>query len=221
MTMLGARTLVILALLWAGCCNAFISGFGGRVRSSTKFNVLVASSTSSGVHGQGFRFLPQIRTGRTEHYPRILPVAGVYPGVTVEELLAPVPLPAAPQGTWTYDFSELTGGGGGKVAIPGSIVITEAVDPVVLVSTNTALCIQSKVEVESLIIVDRKDPAPFDPDCFYLFRTMNNELKVLWCNSPPEDMEIMGKIVSVALPYVKANSKAQTGFAEEDDDEDD
>ena len=107
------------------------------------------------------------------------------------------------------------------MAIPGSIVITEAVDPVVLVSTNTALCIQSKVEVESLIIVDRKDPAPFDPDGFYLFRTMNNELKVMWCNSPPEDMEIMGKIVSVALPYVKANSKAQTGFAEEDDDEDD
>jgi len=181
----------------------------------------LATAATSGSHGQGFHFMPMIRTGSKEHFPRILPIAGVFPGITTQELLAPRPNPSAPQGSWSYDFSDIGGVQLGKVAIPGADIITDAVDPVVIITSNTALKIQAVTEIEMLLVIDRKDPEPFDADNFYLFRRLDtDELEVLWCERPPADKEILGKVVTAVLPWVPGMKKAASGFAEEDEEED-
>jgi len=189
-------------------------------RYRTAREALVASSVKAGVHGQGFHFMPMSRPGRNEHYPRILPIAGVLPGITIDELMAAPSMASAPKGTWAYDFSGVTGVQLGKVAIPGSEIVTDAVDPVVLITTNTAVNIQCKTDVEMLLVIDRQDPDPFDSDNFYLFRTQQGDLKVMWSEQLPGDMEIVGKVVTAVLPFVKANADQKTGWAEEDEEED-
>lgn len=175
----------------------------------------------SGRHGEGFRFMPMIKATSKEHFPRILQIAGVYPELTPEELLAPGPAqPAAPQGSWVYDFSDLTGVQGGKVAIPGSIIITQAVDPVVLITTSTQLGISSPSEVEMLVVVDRGNKR-FHPDEFFVYRTRENTLKIQWSDRVPEDMEVLGKVVTTAQPWLPSMRKPSTGFAEEDEEDDD
>ena len=52
----------------------------------------------SGGHAQNFKFLPLFRGSRSLHFPRIIQIAGVYPEMTPEDLLAPVSSPAASAG---------------------------------------------------------------------------------------------------------------------------
>lgn len=181
---------------------------------------LSARTKSSGGHGEGFHFIPMIRTGRKDHFPRIIQIAGVYPDITPDDLLAPPQsASAAPKGTWSYDFSDVTGVQLGKVAIPGSEVITDCVDPVVLITTNTQLGIACPAEVEMLVVVDRGDCA-FNPDSFYAIRTPENTLKIQWMESISQDMDIMGKVVVATVPFVSAMLPPSNGFAESGDDED-
>ena len=220
----GLCLLLVLALL-AQPSSSLLLRVGGLARRAA-VGQLWSTSVKSGQHGQGFRFMPMTRTSKREHFPRILPIAGVFPGLSTAELLAPPPAASAPPGMWTYDFSDVTGVQLGKVAIPGSEPLSNAVDPVVLISTNTALKIQAVTELEVLLVVDRRDPDAWDPDCFYLLRSVQpasgaEELQVLWCESPPPDMEVLGKVVTAVLPWVPSMQKPSSGFAEEDEDEDD
>lgn len=159
-----------------------------------------------------------IRTGNDEHYPRIMQIAGVYPNMSPAELMAPMSTPAAAQGSWSYDFSDLSGPQLGKVAIPGSQVVTDCIDPVVMLTTNVELGIAVVVDVEMLVVVDRGDRA-FSPDNFFVFRTPENTLKLMWCDSQTPGLDIMGKVVVCAMPYVKEMKSPETGFAENDGDE--
>jgi len=196
--------------------RAATSRVASRVLSS-----LWAQPVMSGRHGEGFRFMPMIKATSKEHFPRILQIAGVYPDLTPEELLAPGPAqPSAPQGSWGYDFSDLSGVQGGKVAIPGSIIITQAVDPVVLITTSTHLGVPSPSELEMLVVVDRGNKR-FHPDDFFVFRTRENTLKIQWSDRVPDDMEIIGKVVTTAQPYLPSMRRPSTGFAEEDEEDDD
>ena len=85
--------------------------------------------------------------------------------------------------------------------------------------TNLPLALRGKAEVEMLLVIDRQDPDPFDSDNFYLFRTQQGDLKVMWSEQLPGDMEIVGKVVTAVLPFVKANAEQRTGWAEEDEEE--
>lgn len=160
--------------------------------------------------------MPMHRAANDEHYPRIMKIAGVYPGLSPAELMAPVSDGAASQGSWAYDFSDLTGPQLGKVAIPGSQTVTNCVDPVVMLTTNAAMGVAAVVEVEMLVVVDRGDRA-FNPDSFYVFRAADDTLHVMWCDKVQPGMEIMGKVVVCTMPYVKEMKQPGSGFAESDD----
>ena len=51
-----------------------------------------------GNHGEDFKYLPLSRIGSSEYYPRILPIAGVYPTTTIEEIMAPIASPSPLKG---------------------------------------------------------------------------------------------------------------------------
>ena len=91
--------------------------------------------------------------------PRIVQIAGAYPGVTRSEFYAVNSEPAPPQGQWTYDFSDPDGPQLGTVALEGSNIVAACQDPVVLIAEHFSLgvelppAIQEPVDV--LVLVDR------------------------------------------------------------------
>lgn len=188
---------------------------GGAVLRQSRNNL----SMKSGGHGQGFRYLPTERGGRKYHFPRIIQIAGVYPDLSPEELLAPTSNPAPAVGTWAYDFSDPEGPQLGVIALPGSDVITGCEDPVVIITTNIALGLSYPEEVEMVACIDRGN-RELVSDCFFAFRTPDNRVQIQWSDSLEPGYEILGKVVMCLVPFLASMSKPATGFAEEDEEED-
>lgn len=108
-----------------------------------RLNRVSSLAMKYGGHNENFKFLPMIRFDslisfyteyaylstyfiisgtEDEHFPRIIHIAGVFPNLTPEQLLAPISSPAAPAGSWTYEFADPDGPQLGTVALPGSKV---------------------------------------------------------------------------------------------------
>ena len=143
-------------------------------------------------------------------------IAGVFPDLTPEDLLAPPSVPSGGLGCWSYDFPDPDGPQLGIVAIPGSPKITNAVDPTVMITTNTELGVQLIEEAEMLVVVDRGD-LKVTRDNFYVFRTPNNDLKIEWTDKLEQGYQVLGKVLLCTIPYNAANESKKTGFLEEDD----
>ena len=165
-------------------------------------------------HGQNFKFLDIFKSTNEDHYPRIVPIAGEFPGITEEQLLAPYSNEPVPAGTWAYDFSAA-----GSFACPPSSVVTEAEDPVAIVTTNTALGIKVAVEdeLECVCIVDRGD-RKFDAQGFFLYKCPEGvmEMGSATTERKPEGYTIMGRLVITAVPWHPGMEKKSTGFLEDE-----
>ncbi len=126
------------------------------------------------MHGTGSRFLSVTQLKGDELMPRIIQIAGacargravpvpchvrssplptktthptppgVYPGLTVQELLAPTSTESPSYGRWAYDFSDPEGPQMGTVALPASSLVHACVDPVVVIANNDALNIDMR-----------------------------------------------------------------------------
>jgi hypothetical protein len=142
-------------------------------------------------------------------------IAGVYPELTPEELLAPPSVPSGGLGCLSYDFPDPDGPQLGIVAIPGSDKITYAIDPTVLITSNIELGVKLEEDSEMLVVVDRGD-IRLTKDNFYVFKTPNNELKIQWTDKLEKGYEIMGKVILCTIPFSEKNSPKKTGFLEED-----
>jgi Rubisco Assembly chaperone C-terminal domain len=176
-------------------------------------------SMKTGGHAQNFKFLPLLRGSRSFHFPRIVQIAGIYPDITAEELFAPVSTPGAAGGLWAYDFPDPDRVDQGTVAIPGSPAMTDCIDPVVMITTNTALGVALSEEVEMLVVVDRGDRY-FTTECFYVFRTPQDTLVVQWADKVEPGFEVLGRVALCTVPYVASMGTTSTGFAESDGEED-
>lgn len=141
--------------------------------------------------------------------------AGVFPELSVADLLAPSSSPAAPAGMWTYDFSDPEGPQLGTVALPGSDVITDCVDPVALITKNTVLGVPAVEEVEMLVVIDRADTS-FNSEDFFIFRTPDDRLVIQWSDEMPEGHVVMGRVAICAYPWTPAMQKKSTGFLEDE-----
>lgn len=177
-------------------------------------------SMKSGGHNQNFKFLPLLRGSKSAHFPRIMQIAGIYPDMTPEDLLAPESTAAPQPGHWSYDFAEESGHSKGSVAIPGSRAITACIDPVVMIATNTALGVQLKEEVEMLVVVDRGDTI-FSPEYFFVFKNPDNQLVLQWADKVEPGFEVLGRVALCTVPYMKSMAAPDTGFAEADGGDDD
>ena len=109
-----------------------------------------AQSRPEGSHGTGYRFMP-VAALPNALSPVLLPIAGVHPGLTVNQLAAPQPLPMPEQGQWIYH--RLVGDAlpTGFVALPGTEQLELCPDSVAVVCTCASL---------GLELADRKVSLP-------------------------------------------------------------
>lgn len=176
----------------------------------------LSATGGTGLHGDQFKYLPILQGKYNEFFPRIVPIAGVFPGVTYEQLMAPTPNEYAPPGTWVYDFPDPDAPQLGTVAFPGNLRVAEAFDPVALISTNTALNIPCVEEVEVVLLVDRGDKR-FKSDQFFLFRDPHGEMIIRWMEKLDPNYEILGRIEVCMMPWTEAMGKPATGWEEVDE----
>ena len=172
-----------------------------------------------GSHGTGSRFMPLLQNMPDDMSSRMVPVAGVYPGITAEELKAPLSSPAAPIGMWQFDFSDPEGPQLGTVVLPPSSAVQMSEDPVVIVaqSADLALSLRNNVEAEVLVVIDRA-ARTFENDRFYAFAAPDGATTIRWFEEIPAGYSIIGKVVIVVVPYLENMKIKSSGFMEDQDD---
>jgi len=208
------KVILILSLLCVG------TSFFSQTKSA-RYQSLFSLEDNFGSHGKNFKYMPIVKGKKTEYFPRIVPIAGVYPDITAEQLLAPYSDPPVAPGVIKYDFSDPSGPQLGTIAIPGSEIIGAAEDPVALITTNEALSISSASPdpVEMVVVVDRGD-LTFQRDRFYIFDRQHEGLIIGSCDQIPSNSQIVGRLIVCLMPFVKSTAAKATGFLEEDEEED-
>lgn len=172
-----------------------------------------------GLHGAESRFLSLSQLKRKEFWPRIIPVAGSYPGLTKADLLAPESQASTEPGQFSFDFTDPEGPQLGTVALPGCELVYDCIDPVVVVAENLALGIQLTEEVETLVLIDRGE-VHFNPRHFYAFEAPDGAVVIRYFNEMPQEdgWQILGRVMYVTLPHIASTAKA-SGFLEEEEDD--
>ena len=114
-----------------------------------------ADNRPEGSHGTGYRFMP-VSSMPNDLSPVLLPVAGMHPGLTVDQLAAPQPLPTPEQGQWIYH--RLVGDAlpTGFVALPGTEQLSLCPDSVAVVCT----CASLGLELADRQVLPPPPPAP-------------------------------------------------------------
>lgn len=196
-----------------------LKSFTFRRQHQISFKNEVKLSMRSGGHGDGFKFIPIHQAKQLENFPRIVPIAGVYPDITPQDLLAPSPTLPVRKGSWTYDFSTPDGPQLGTVALPPSDQMTACVDPVAVISTNVALGIKNLAfDVEVVLVIDRGNTA-FKAETFYALKSPTNEVVIRWSDQMLPGYEIIGKVVMCTVPWVEGMRSKKSGFIEDDEDD--
>ena len=154
-----------------------------------------------------------IKGNSEEHFPRILQIAGMYPGITPEELMAPSSPAANDAGFWSYFFPDPDDPNIGVVAVPGSDVVTESIDPVAIVCRSTSIGVKGD-DVEGVIVIDRAD-TDFYSGAFYALRTFENKVEIASADSIDDFDSILGKVIICMMPANKGEIKS-TGFLEDE-----
>eukprot|EP00634_Sargassococcus_sp_CCMP2135_P010804 CAMPEP_0198657810 /NCGR_PEP_ID=MMETSP1467-20131203/20015_1 /TAXON_ID=1462469 /ORGANISM="unid. sp., Strain CCMP2135" /LENGTH=232 /DNA_ID=CAMNT_0044394035 /DNA_START=4 /DNA_END=702 /DNA_ORIENTATION=+ len=189
---------------------------GGRRESAP----VETADVEAGLHGSSFCFLPLDQLDSDAAWPRLLRVAGFYPGVTATELAAtPAASPAAELGKWCYEFPDAHGAEFGLVAVPGSDLLQFARDPVVVVAQADALGLSlSDAQTEVLVVVDRGATA-FSDRAFFAFADPAGGLVIRRFDggAPPPGWSVLGKLVFVNLPFdPKTQARSGTWLEEND-----
>lgn len=171
------------------------------------------------MHGTGSRFLSISQLKGDELMPRIIQIAGIYPGITAQELMAPSSTEAPGYGRWQYDFSDPEGPQMGTVAYPPSPLVHACLDPVVVIANNDALGIDLKGDhdIEAMVLIDRADRY-FEPTKFYAFAAPDGNVVIRWFDQVPEGWALLGKVHYVTLPYTEKSGTFKSGWMEVDDD---
>ena len=219
------RTIVLLAL--ASPAMAWLP-----VRQTTRGNAFrptqtslqsAASGTTGSLHGQNSCFLPLKQLDQDYYSPRIVQIAGAYPGLTREEFFAVKSEPSPEQGQWTYDFSDPDGPQLGTVALEGSNIVAACEDPVVIIAEHTALGLPLSKEivnpVDLVVLVDRAKPS-FAERKFLLVEIPGEGLSIGAYQSKAEledGVKILGQVELVQVPWLPSMAPTKTGFMEVDE----
>mmetsp|Transcript_24195 Transcript_24195/g.37939 ORF Transcript_24195/g.37939 Transcript_24195/m.37939 type:complete len:233 (-) Transcript_24195:212-910(-) len=223
--------IISVALSLAVGSHAFTSSIPSIIsctsRTSTSTSSIAATPTQSSVgnlHGQGSCFLPLLQNDDEYIAPRIVQIAGAYPGVTTETYLSITSEQAAVLGQWAYDFSDPNGPQLGTVAIPGSTSVYETEDPVVLIAEHFDLGVQLpdaiKDPVDLVVLVDRARQYFAERKFLVMELEENPGMISIGAFSSKEEMpstaKIMGQVMLVQIPWLPSMQRKKSGFMEED-----
>lgn len=174
-------------------------------------------------HGEHACFLPLKQFDEDSYAPRIVQIAGAYPGLTREEFFAVTSEPAPPPGQWSYDFSDPDGPQLGTVAIEGSLLVSNCDDPVVIIAEHTSLGVQLpdaiKEPADLVVMVDRAKNRYGDRK-FLVMDIPGEGLSIGAFNMKselPEGGEILGQVDLVQIPWLPSMTPTKTGFLEADE----
>lgn len=172
------------------------------------------------MHGTGSRFLSITQLKGDELMPRIVPIAGVYPGITAQELMAPTSSESPSYGRWVYDFSDPEGPQMGTVALPGMALVHACASPVVVIANNDALGIDmmGDHDIEAMVLIDRGDRY-FQPSKFYAFAAPDDSVVIRWFDQVPEGWALLGKVHYVTMPWTAKTGTYKSGWMEVDEDD--
>jgi hypothetical protein len=175
------------------------------------------------LHGQSSCFMPLKQLDQDYFSPRIIQVAGSFPGITREEILEVSPSEPSPeQGQWAYDFCDPEGPQGGKVAIEGSQIVHAVEDPIVIIAEHTSLNIPLPKELTSvdlIVLVDRAKKR-FGERKFLVLYTPDQGVAIGAFDTKadlPPSCEILGQVVMVQIPWLPAMAPTKSGFMEVDE----
>lgn len=176
-----------------------------------------------GSHSTGYHFMP-LATCAKDSSPVVLCIAGAYPGMTAEQLLAPNPLPFAPPGRWNYHVLTGDAAPGGFVALPGSQLLDDHPNAVAVVCTGVSLGLSFSDgnDHEVIAIIDRSDIATvdragFSSKDFYALADADGAVHIRWIQDLPAGWRVLGRLLYTQMPYV-GRPGGTSGFAEGNDD---
>eukprot|EP00529_Nitzschia_sp_RCC80_P032627 CAMPEP_0113474046 /NCGR_PEP_ID=MMETSP0014_2-20120614/18372_1 /TAXON_ID=2857 /ORGANISM="Nitzschia sp." /LENGTH=232 /DNA_ID=CAMNT_0000366861 /DNA_START=85 /DNA_END=783 /DNA_ORIENTATION=- /assembly_acc=CAM_ASM_000159 len=223
---------VAAALSILGCCavvpsTAWVSTTPRPVHLS---RVEPLSSTAQqgnkgSVHGQNSCFLPLKQLDQDYLAPRIVQIAGAYPGLSTSEFYA-VQSEASPEpGQWTYDFSDPDGPQLGTVAIEGSGPVASCEDPVAIIAEHPSLGVPMPDvitdPVDLIVLVDRAQTTYVERKFLVLtVPEMGDELLIGAYPTKadlPQGAEIRGHVVYTQIPWLPSMKPTKSGFMEIDE----
>ncbi|KAL7514615.1 hypothetical protein ACHAXN_011957 [Cyclotella atomus] len=197
-----------------------------RTSPSSSSSRLGSTLNAAGnLHGQEACFLPLLQNDDEYIAPRIVQIAGAYPGVDIQTYLALTSEPPAEMGQWSYDFSDPNGPQMGTVALPGMASVYETEDPVAIIAENTAIgvSIPNMNEVVDLIVLCDRARTHWQERKFLVLDMEGNgmgDLKIAaFVNKSevPANAKILGHVTLVQIPWLPGMAKKKSGFAEEDE----
>mmetsp|Transcript_4998 Transcript_4998/g.7326 ORF Transcript_4998/g.7326 Transcript_4998/m.7326 type:complete len:181 (-) Transcript_4998:35-577(-) len=173
------------------------------------------------LHGQGSCFLPLRQLDQEYHAPRIVQIAGAYPGITVDEFNSVTSEPPAEMGQWSYDFSDPDGPQMGTVAIEGSEIVSKCEDPVVIIAEHNTIGVELPPGLEGavdlVVLVDRAKNR-FKERKFLVVDDGSGNLAIGAYHAKSEvPGEILGQIEYVQIPWLPCMKSTKSGFMEEDE----
>lgn len=175
------------------------------------------------LHGQNSCFLPLNQLDQDYYAPRIVQIAGAYPGISKEEFVAVRSEPSAVQGQWTYDFSDPDGPQLGTVALEGSNVVAACEDPVVIIAEHPSVGVELppaiKDPVDLIVLVDRAKNH-FGERKFLVVDVPGQGIQIgafATKSELPPNAEILGQVEMVQIPWLPSMAPTKTGFMEEDE----
>mmetsp|Transcript_5515 Transcript_5515/g.7998 ORF Transcript_5515/g.7998 Transcript_5515/m.7998 type:complete len:214 (+) Transcript_5515:136-777(+) len=209
-----SRFIILLSLL--NTSRAWVASISRSQHQSS------ALQMAGSLHGENSCFLPLDQMDQDYYAPRIIQIAGAYPGIKKEEILAVSSEPSPDPGQWIYDFSDPDGPQLGTVAIPGSQTVHYTEDPIVIIAEHPSLGIELppalKDAVDLIVMVDRAKG--FGERKFLVIDDPVNGVTIgayATQQDLPEGSEILGQVVLTMIPWLPAMKKTKSGFMEEDE----
>ncbi|KAJ1450295.1 hypothetical protein M885DRAFT_532756 [Pelagophyceae sp. CCMP2097] len=209
----------------AGCASALVAPTR-TLRSATAVSgapVAVMPEVVEGLHGSASCFLPLDQMQNTDRWPRLVRVAGAYPGLTAAELAAvPSPVPPAANGMWTFDFPDEQSATFGVVAMKGTDLLDALADPVVVVASSSSLGLSLPEDTEVLVCIDRGDTL-YDDRQFFAYADSAGDVTIRRMedgdgDEPPVGWTIQGRVGFVKLPFDIRRVANRGTWLEEDED---
>uniref|UniRef100_A0A7S3PYS7 Rubisco accumulation factor 1 C-terminal domain-containing protein n=1 Tax=Chaetoceros debilis TaxID=122233 RepID=A0A7S3PYS7_9STRA len=215
-------SLIVSTLALATSVEGWVSQNGPALRKNTSKLFSQEIGTDGNLHGESSCFMPLEQVDEEYFAPRIIQIAGMYPGVTKEEILSVTSEQPAEKGQWAYDFSDPDGPQMGTVALPGCEIIDLCEDPAVIIAEHFALGVPLPEvltdPVDLLVVVDRAKKT-FAERKFLVMDVPGKGIVIKAYSTKaemPEGGEVIGRVDFVQVPWLPCMKKKKSGFQEDD-----